>query len=225
MNNENEVRNFYEEEKKYEESIIETKRIIEKIINTDFEILKKKISNVDADNQYEDYISLLSAVIGRATSKYYYCKKEEDVKYYGLELGRVYELENLNKELQVNNSKEQVLDLEARAILSQKLLFLTNSLKEIFNQNLLKSDNSFVTLNSEIITETDLDYLDNLMEYLKLMLDKSGRLKILVAERDVYALEKAKKDYSKKTSVEKIFHKILKTEQSVINSMANKNKN
>ena len=31
MNNENEVRNFYEEEKKYEESIIETKLIIEKM--------------------------------------------------------------------------------------------------------------------------------------------------------------------------------------------------
>lgn len=224
MNSENEVRNFYEEEKKYEESIIETKQIIERIISKDFETLQKKIEFIDIDKKYEDYISLFNAVIGRPTSKYYYSTNEEDAKYYGLELGKVYELEKINRELQVKHTEEEVLDLEARAILSQLLLPLTLSLKEIFNQNLLKTDNSFVTLDSEIITRNDIDYLENLINYLNLMLEKSGRLKILVAERDVYALEKAKKDYSKKTSVEKFFHKLLKTEESVISGMANKNK-
>ena len=224
MSNENEVRNFYEEERKYEESIIETKLIIEKIISIDFEILKKKIDYVDIDKKHEDYISLFNAVIGRPTAKYYYCKNEDDAKYYGLELGKVYELGKINRELQVKYSKEEVLDLEARAILSQLLLPLTYSLKELFSQNLLKTDNSFVTLDSEIITGNDINYLENLINYLNLMLEKTGRLKILVAEREVYALEKAKKDYSKKTSVEKFFHKLLKTEESVIIGMANKNK-
>ena len=224
MSNENEVRNFYEEERKYEESIIETKLIIEKIISIDFEILKKKIDYVDIDKKYEDYISLFNAVIGRPTAKYYYFKNEDDAKYYGLELGKVYELGKINRELQVKYSKEEVLDLEARAILSQLLLPLTYSLKELFSQNLLKTDNSFVTLDSEIITGNDINYLENLINYLNLMLEKTGRLKILVAEREVYALEKAKKDYSKKTSVEKFFHKLLKTEESVIIGMANKNK-
>ena len=191
----------------------------------DFDVLNKKIEKVDVDANYGNFVSLLSAVIGRPTSKYYYCKNEADVKYYGLEIGKVYELEKLNRELQVNNSKEQCLDLEARAVLSENLLILTNSLKEKFNQNLLKTDNSFVTLDSDIITQSDIDYLENLINYLNLMSDKSGRLKILVSERDVYALEKAKNDYSKKTSVEKFFHRLLKTEENVINNMANKNKN
>ena len=47
-----------------------------------------------------------------------------------------------------------------------------------------------IFFNKRGIIEKDLKYLENLIGYLKILMDKTGRLKILVAERDVYALEK-----------------------------------
>lgn len=223
MNNTKEVRNFYEQERMYEDSINETKQVIQKIISIDFENLKSKIDFLDTNKQYNEYIYLLNAVIGRNTSKYYFCKDEEVSKYYGLELGKIYELEKLNIELQVNKNK--VLDIKGRVILAEKLFSMTEELIDIFKQNLLKTDNSFSTIDTHIITQNDINYFENLISYLNLIMDKSARLKILVAEKDVYSLEKAKQDYTKKLPIQKFFHKLLKNEDKVINNMAIKNKN
>ena len=68
----------------------------------------------------------------------------------------------------------------------------------------------------------DLDYLDKLVDYLNILIDKTGRLKILVAERDVYALENAKEEYNKKSSIEKWLYKMFNKEESVIENMSKK---
>ena len=101
---------------------------------------------------------------------------------------------------------------------------MTKELKNDLSLNLGKSDGSLATLDSYIIVDQDIDYLDNLIKYLEILIDKTGRLKILVTEGDVFALEKAKEDYNKKSSVEKWFYKVLKKENSVIEGMTNENK-
>jgi len=104
------------------------------------------------------------------------------------------------------------------------LINLTNSLIEDFKQNLGKSDGSISTFDSVIIKEQDIKYLETLLEYLKTMQDETGRLKILVIEKEEYALQEAKESYNKKSSVEKWFYKTFKQENAVINNMAKKNR-
>lgn len=218
----NNVKNFYEEEAQYKKSIDETKELVEQIIKVDVENLSKKITKIDNNNQFEDFIGLLNTVIGKKTNDYYYCQDMNDFKYYGLEPGKVYKTSALNPELQTRNSKKEVLNLQARAILAPFLMEMSKELKDLFILNYQEGDGIISTIDNDIIVKKDIDYLYKLIEYLNILSDKTGRLKILVAERDVYALEEAKEEYSKKSSVEKWFYKTFNKEQSVIENMSKK---
>lgn len=218
----NNVKNFYEEEAQYEKSITKTKELVEQIVKVDIYNLNKKINKIDNSNQFEDYIGLLNTVIGKKTNDYYYCKDMNDFKYYGLEPGKVYKTSTLNPELQTRNSKKEVLNLQGRAILAPILIDLTKKLKELFILNYQEGDGIMSTIDNDIIIKKDIEYLDKLVDYLNILSDKTGRLKILVAERDVYALEKAKEEYNKKNSLEKWFYKTFNKEQSVIENMSKK---
>ena len=218
----NNVKNFYEEEAQYEKSIVETKELVEQIIKIDIDSLNKKIKKIDSNNEFEDFIGLLNTVIGKKTNDYYYCKDMNDFKYYGLEPGKVYKVSTLNPELQTRNSKKEVLNLQARAILAPILMEMSKKLKNLFTINYQEGDGVISTIDDDIIVKRDLDYLDKLVDYLNILIDKTGRLKILVAERDVYALENAKEEYNKKSSIEKWFYKAFNKEESVIENMSKK---
>ena len=220
----NETRNFYEVSAEYDNSILIIKDLINKIISVNNNVLKEKIDFLDTEHKYEDFLALLNAVIGKKTNKYYYCENVEDAKYYGLELGNLYETSKLNVELQSKYKIEKQLKLQARAILAEKLMPIINELKVLFSSNINKSDGSFVTIDSRTITEKDVEYFNNLIKYLELMLDNTGRLKILDAERDVFALQQAKEEYNKKSSLEKWFYKSFNKEQNVIENIAKKKK-
>lgn len=206
----NQVRNFYEEEAEYEKTTLIIKELISKLLGVKQEILEEKIKHIDTESKYIEFFDLFDAVIGRKTNKYYFCDNEDDVKYYDLELGKVYRIEDMNPDIQSRNTEEKVMNLQARALLAERFLVMTQELKEIFTLNLGKSDGSLATIDSYIINEQDIEYLDNLIKYLETMIDKTGRLKILSAEQDVFASEKAKQDYDKKSTVRKWFYKILK---------------
>lgn len=216
----NNVKNFYEEEAQYEKSIVETKELVEQIIKVDVENLNKKIKKIDRNNEFEDFIGLLNTVIGKKTNDYYYCKDMNDFKYYGLEPGKVYKTSTLNPELQTKNSKKEVLNLQARAILAPVLMEMSKKLKDLFTINYHEGDGVISTIDNDIIVKKDLDCLDKLVDYLNILIDQTGRLKILVAERDVYALENAKEEYNKKSSIEKWFYKAFNKEESVIENMS-----
>ena len=216
----NNVKNFYEEEAQYEKSIVETKELVEQIIKVDIDSLNKKIKKIDSNNEFEDFIGLLNTVIGKKTNDYYYCKDMNDFKYYGLEPGKVYKVSTLNPELQTKNSKKEVLNLQARAILAPILMEMSKKIKNLFTINYQESDGVISTIDDDIIVKKDLDYLDKLVDYLNILIDQTGRLKILVAERDVYALENAKEEYNKKSSIEKWFYKAINKEESVIENMS-----
>lgn len=218
----NNTKNFYEEEAQYEKSITETKELVEQIIKIDIDSLNKKILKIDSNNEFKDFIGLLNTVIGKKTNDYYYCKDMNDFKYYGLEPGKVYKTSSLNPELQTKNSKKEVLNLQARAILAPILIEMSKKLKELFILNYQEGDGIISTIDNEIIVKKDIEYLDKLVDYLNVLGDKTGRLKILVAERDVYALENAKEEYNKKSSIEKWFYKTFNKEQSVIENMSKK---
>ena len=218
----NNVKNFYEEEAQYEKSIVETKELVEQIIKIDIDSLNKKIKKIDSNNEFEDFIGLLNTVIGKKTNDYYYCKDMNDFKYYGLEPGKVYKVSTLNPELQTKNSKKEVLNLQARAILAPILMEMSKKIKNLFTINYQESDGVISTIDDDIIVKKDLDYLDKLVDYLNILIDQTGRLKILVAERDVYALENAKEEYNKKSSIEKWFYKTFNKEESVIENMSKK---
>lgn len=218
----NNVKNFYEEEAQYEKSIVETKELVEHIVKIDTDSLNKKILKVDSNSEFQDFIGLLNTVIGKKTNDYYYCKDMNDFKYYGLEPGRVYKTSNLNPELQTKNSKKEVLNLQARAILAPVLIDVSKKLKELFILNYQEGDGIISTIDDDIIVKKDIDYLDKLIDYLNILSDQTGRLKILVAERDVYTLENAKEEYNKKSSIEKWFYKTFKKEQSVIENISKK---
>ena len=218
----NNVKKFYEEEAQYEKSIVETKKLVEQIIKVDIESLNKKIKKIDSNNEFEDFIGLLNTVIGKKTNEYYYCKDMNDFKYYGLEPGKVYKVSTLNPELQTRNSKREVLNLQARAILAPILMEMSKKLKDLFTINYHEGDGVISTIDNDIIVKKDLDYLDKLVDYLNILIDQTGRLKILVAERDVYALENAKEEYNKKSSIEKWFYKAFNKEESVIENMSKK---
>jgi len=216
------VKNFYEEEAQYEKSIVETKELVEQIVKIDTNNLYKKIIKIDDHNIFEGFIGLLNTVIGKKTNDYYYCTDMNDFKYYGLEPGKVYKTSTLNPELQTRNSKKEVLNLQARAILAPVLMTMAKKLKELFILNYQEGDGVISTIDEDIIVKNDIDYLDKLVDYLNILSDKTGRLKVLVAERDVYALENAKEEYNKKSSIEKWFYKTFNKEQSVIENMSKK---
>ena len=218
----NNIKNFYEEEAQYEKSITKTKELVEQIIKVDIDDLNKKILKVDNNNDFQEFITLLNTVIGKKTNDYYYCKDMSDFKYYGLEPGKVYKTSTLNPELQTKNSKKEVLNLQARAILAPVLTQMTKNLKKLFVLNYQEGDGIVSTIDNDIIIKKDIDYLDKLVDYLNILSDKTGRLKILVAERDVYALENAKEEYNKKSSIEKWFYKTFKKEENVIENMSKK---
>ena len=102
-------------------------------------------------------------MLGKNTNKYYYAQTEDDIKYYDLELGKVYRTEEINLDLQAKNNQEKVLKLEARAILARKLLPMVREIKEIFMQNIEKGDGSLATIDSRIIIESDIQYYENLI--------------------------------------------------------------
>lgn len=224
MNEDKYVTNFYEKEAQYEKSILIVKQLVEKVVKLDKTEFNKKISIVDKDGYYSDFIDLFVAVTGRKTNKYYYCMNQEDVKYHGLEYGKIYKMNEISLDLQSKYTKETILNLEARGILAEELLNKTKNLKQLFSDSIKKGDGLISTIESVMILESDVEYLDKLLEYLVEMTDKDGRLKILVAERDVYAYEKANEQYEQKTGIEKLFHKIFNTKKSTIEDMTNKNK-
>ena len=224
MNNEKEIRNFYEEEAAYENSILITKSLVEKVLNINIDKIKEKIKFINKEIEFSEYISLLTAVIGRKTNQYYYCQNPEDTKYYELEVGKVYKWEELNPDIQSRISNKQQLNLQARAILAEQLRSMTINLKEIFSLNVEKGDGTLSTIDSNIVLDRDIDNLNNIIKYIDLMIDKTGRLKILVAERDVFAFEQAKEEYSQKSSIQKWFYKTFNKEKNVINDIAEKQK-
>ena len=216
----NEVRNFYDISAEYDNSIIIIKELINNIVSVKGEDLINKLELIDTEGNYLDFIDLLDAVIGRETNKYYYCETQDDVKYYGLEIGKVYETSKLNVELQSKINIKKQLKLQARSILAQKLIIISKELKELFSLNIDKGDGTLITLDSRVITENDVEYFSNLIKYLEILIDQTGRLKILDAERDVFALEKAKETYNKKSSLEKNFYKLFNKESKIIENMA-----
>ena len=215
----NEPRNFYEESQKYDDDIVEIKELINKIISINNNELKEKIELLDKENKYIEFIDLLNAVLGNETNIYYYCENEEDVKYYGLEMYKVYKISTLNIDLQSKYNKGGVLKLQARAQLAQQLTIMTHELKQLFSLNLDKTDGNLSTLEFRIIREEDVEYFNNLIKYLDIIIDKTGRLKILDAERDVYSLRKARDTYDNKSKIAKWFYKTLKKENSVIENI------
>lgn len=205
-----EVRDFYEEEAAYEKAIFIIKDLITKIISVDINIYKEKLEYLNIYDDYSEFIDLLIAVLGKKTNKYYYAETEDDIKYYDLELKKVYRLDKINLELQAKNNEEKILKLEARALLAEKLLIMIRELKDIFQNNIEKGDGSLVTIDSRIITEHDVEYFENLILYLEKMIDKNGRLKILVAEQDVYKKIKEQEEFNKKGVIGKFFSKLIK---------------
>ena len=153
---EKEVRNFYEEEAEYEKATEIIKELITKIVSVDINIQKEKLEYLKIYDDYSEFPELLTAVLGKNTNKYYYAQTEDDIKYYDLELGKVYRTEEINLDLQAKNNQEKVLKLEARAILAEKLLHMVREIKEIFMQNIEKGDGSLATIDSRIIIETDI---------------------------------------------------------------------
>lgn len=132
MNNEKEVRNFYNEEEEYEKSILVTKELISNIIKYNETKIKDKLKFLQKEKEFEEYVDLLTAVIGKKTNKYYYCEDIEDVKYYQLEVGKVYKMTRLNVDIQSKNCTKKQLNLHARALLAEKLLIMTEELKKYF---------------------------------------------------------------------------------------------
>ena len=184
--------NFYKTEAAYENSIEETKELVEKIINIDINKLDEKLKAIGND-KYIEFKDLFKAVIGRNTNKYYYCENEEDVKYYKLELGKVYRKDNLYKDILIKNNEEKPLNLKARAYLANDLYLMINDIKNDFINIHAKEDLSGVT---EI--KNYLDWLILLDKYLKMLKDENKRLKILVAEQSIFEIEKSKLEYNKK---------------------------
>lgn len=222
---EHEVKNFYEMEAGYANSVVEMKNLINKVISIDVDRLKEQISDVDSESQYVEFVDLFLAVIGRKTNKYYVCENMEEVKYYHLTMGNVYRIDRMNVKVDGISKEEKTLKLVARAKLAEDLILMTEELKKIFLTNKLQQNNNpSITLNANIIKESDIAFFDNLTEYLKNIMDATGRLKILEAERDVYAREKAKEDYNKKSSLMKWMYKTLNKEENVINNIAKKNR-
>ena len=212
MNN-NVVRNFYEEEENYEKNTLRIKDIIIKVLNIDLNKLEEKIKYLDKDNKYVDYIDLLKAVIGQKTNKYYYCKNEEDKKYYNLELGKVYKTENINIEIKTKNSEEKVLELKARVILANELLAMTKELKQLFSNNIDKGDGILSTIDDRIIIQHDVDNFVLLINYIDIIMDETGKLKILVSEKEVYEEILKREKYGKKSALGKWLHNIVYKEK------------
>ena len=189
---ENEVRNFYDVESQYENLVLQAKNLVEKVIIVDIEKLRKKISKNDTENIFEEYIELLEAVIGKETNYFYYCKNLEDEKYYNLQYGCVYGRKNLNPEIKTRIEKPSKLEMPARIILASFLYDLTLKLKKSFASNLQTGDGDISSIDENIIVKKDIEYLDTLTKYLDVFLDEKGRLRIVAAEQDVFALNKAK---------------------------------
>ena len=221
---ENDVRNFYDVESDYEKSLLETRRLIEEIVKVDIEQLRKKITKVDTELVFNEYVDMLEAVIGKETTNFYYCKNIEDEKYYNLKIGEVYNKKTLNPEIQSRINKPIKLELPARVILGTFLYVLTLKLIEKFNDNLQTGDGYISTIDDDIIVKKDVEYLEKLIKYLQTIRDENGKLRIIAAEQDVFALNRAKEQYQKKSSLEKWFLKTLKKEDSTILGMAKKNK-
>ena len=213
MNSENNVRNFYETEAQYEQATLEIKQIVEQIVKVDLEMLVKKIETIDETNKYEEFKDLFKAITGRKTNQYYYCKNMEDIKYSELELNKVYKKEEVNADIQSKMKEEKVLELPARAQLASYFINLVNSLKEDFSSNLDKGDGFISTINPEIIIESDINYLDILLKYLQLIIDETGRLKILTIEQDIYKKIEEIEQYNKKGAIGKFFYRAFNKEK------------
>ena len=213
MNNEKNVRNFYEIESQYEQSTLEVKGLIKKIVTIDIEMFNKKIESIDKDNKYFEFIDLFNAITGRKTNKYYFCKSVDDVKYSDLELNKVYKREELGVDLQSKVQEEKILELPARVQLANRFINLVTLLKEDFLLNLNKGDGFISTISSEIIIESDIEYLDNLIKYLQLIIDETGRLKILISEQEIYKEIEKNDQYNKKNALGKFFYRAFKKEK------------
>lgn len=207
---EKQVRNFYEEEAEYEKATEIIKDLITKVVSVDINKQQEKLEYLNIYEKYNEFVDLLNAVLGKDINKYYYAQTEDDVKYYDLELGKVYRTEDINIELQTKNHQERILKIEARAILAEKLLPMVKEIKDIFEQNKEKGDGNFATIDSRIIVESDIEYYENLILYLEKMLDTTGRLKILVSEQEVYKKIKEQEEFNKKSSFGKFFSKFIK---------------
>lgn len=209
----NNIRNFYEEEAGYERNTQLIREIISKVLSIDLLKLEEKIKYVDKSNEYIEYIDLLNSVIGNPTNKYYYCNNHDHVKYYNLELDKVYKVENLNNELIKLNAEAKVLELKARVILSNVLLKLTHDLKEIFKNNIKKSTGDLFTLENRVILESDIEIFESIIQYLDVMHDETGRLKILIEEKEIYETLKRREKYNKKSAFGKFMHNIVYKEK------------
>lgn len=223
MNKENEVRNFYEVEAQYENTIVKIKDLLNKIVNIDLNLLQEKIKYIEKESEYIEFIDLFNAVIGKKTNKYYFSESDDDIKYYSLEKGKVYKVDELNIDFKSKNKEEKQLNLQARVILANDLLSMIENLKQDLSLNIGKTDGSLISIDTHIIKEKDIEDLDNIINYLGYLIDKTNRLNVLVAEKDVFAKENAQNEYNKKSSIEKWFYKIFNKEQKVINNMTKNN--
>lgn len=202
----NEPRNFYLEEEKYENAIIEVKKLIKKINNINIEQINEKIKIIDIEKKYLDFIDVFNAVIGKSTTKFYYCDGLEDAKYYGLKEGFIYNAEKIHPDLQKSIGDGKRLNLQVRAMLAEKMIIDVKELIEMFKTNVVtKEENSFDYSNFNQINELDIDSFKVIYQYLETIINKAGRLKILVAEKE---LEK-QETKNKQSFFDKIIFKLV----------------
>lgn len=182
-NNQNIVKNFYEEDIKYQQKTEEIKRLIERILKIDSQILLKKIEEVNENNRFDEFFDLLEAVIGKETDKYMCCEDEEDVKYHGLEIGHIYRIDKLDLELQNKYSNSKKLKLQSREKLAKELKIMAIQLIFLFEKKVYNEENI------SFIEEKDLVDLIDIKNYVSMILDDSNKFKILEAEKIVFEQE------------------------------------
>ena len=187
-NNQNKIKNFYEEDIKYQQKSLEIRNLIQCILKIDFETLTKKIEEVNENNKFDEFVDLVEAVMGKETNKYMCCSDEEDVKYHALQIGHIYRIDKLDLELQNKYSYSKKLKLQSREKLAKGLNILVIQLILLFEKKIYNNDEV------SYIEEKDLIDLINIKNYVSMILDDSTKFKILEAEKEVFdSLENNKK--------------------------------
>lgn len=180
-NDQKDIKNFYEEDIKYQQKTVEIKHLIEKILKINFEDLSKKIQDINEDNKFDEFLDLLEAVMGKETNKYMCCEDEDDVKYHGLEIGHIYRIDKLDFELQSKYSNSKKLKLQSREKLAKELNIMVIQLIFLFEKKVDDPDKF------TYIEEKDLVDLIDIKNYVSMILDDLNKFKVIEAENQVFA--------------------------------------
>lgn len=213
MDNAKEVKDFYEEDLKYQMALEEIKKLIYKVVTVNMDELLEKIKSVDEKNEFDEFYNLFNAVTGKKTNKYFCCEDQEYVKYYGLKCGEIYNVDKLNPEIKARYSTPVKLKLHVREVLARYFSLILDKLIIKFEQNYGNVDGNLSTFESGIIKDEDIEYLKTLKLYLSKLMDKENNLKILTVEEVVYLNIKEKEEYNKKNNIEKMFYNMFKTKK------------